>query len=308
MDIRQINFEELLKSRFGAAASLDKDVVVSEHEKLSSEHVFNSAITSPVRVDAVVFILCKYGRITFSVDRQSYNLSRGSLLMLTNYHVIDNVHIDNNCNAVVLTISRDFIYSVTRDMSAVRKMTKTFKGLSEPILRLNDDEMRDLTDTIERIKKYLKKPGHSFQSQMVRNEVSNFLMDFGHFFKVRMNIDNENTHKKESRGEEVARRFIHLLIEHFKEQHEVAFYAGKLNITADNLSRSITATLGKTPIRCIAGLLITEAKILLHQPETDIKQVADELNFGDQSSFGKFFKKHTGMTPVEYRNKGKGEK
>jgi AraC-like DNA-binding protein len=36
-----------------------------------------------------------------------------------------------------------------------------------------------------------------------------------------------------------------------------------------------------------------------------VKQVAYELNFGDQSSFGKFFKKHAGMTPVEFKNGGK---
>jgi AraC-like DNA-binding protein len=32
-----------------------------------------------------------------------------------------------------------------------------------------------------------------------------------------------------------------------------------------------------------------------------IQQIADELNFGDQSSFGKFFRKHTELTPREYR-------
>ena len=305
MDIRQISFEELLKSHFSAAASLDKDVIVSEHKKLSSEHVFNSDISSPVRLDAVIFILCKYGKIAFSVDRKTYHLSKGSLLMLTKYHVIENVQVDNNFEGVVLTISRNFISSVVRDLSSVRKMTKAVKGRSEPVLKLEDDEMRDLTETIERIKKYLKKPGHTFRSQMVRNEVSNFFMDFGHFFRLRMNADNENTNKEESRGEEVARRFVHLLIEHFKEQHEVAFYARKLNMTTDNLSRTITSTLGKTPIRCIAGLLVAEAKTLLHHPEATVKQVADELNFGDQSSFGKFFKKHTGMTPMEYKNEGK---
>jgi AraC-like DNA-binding protein len=50
-------------------------------------------------------------------------------------------------------------------------------------------------------------------------------------------------------------------------------------------------------------MLLTEAKILLRKPDATVKQVADELNFGDQSSFGKFFKKHTGLTPVEYKNK-----
>jgi AraC-like DNA-binding protein len=303
MDIRQISFEELLKSRLNATASLDKDVIVSEHEQLSAEHVLNPAISSPVRLDAVVFILCKYGKITFSVDYKTYTLTKGSLLILTKYHVIDDVQVDNNCEVVVLTISRNFMTSVVRDLSSVRKMKKAVRSSSEPVLKLEDDEMRDLSETIERIKKYLKKSGHTFQSQLVRNEVSNFFMEFGHFFRTRMNVSDENT-EKESRGEEITRQFVHLLIEHFKEQHEVAYYAGLLKMTTDNLSRSITASLGKSPIRCIADLLVAEAKILLHEPDATVKQVADELNFGDQSSFGKFFRKHTGMTPVEYKNGG----
>jgi AraC-like DNA-binding protein len=52
---------------------------------------------------------------------------------------------------------------------------------------------------------------------------------------------------------------------------------------------------------------MTEAKILLRNPSLSIQQIADQLNFSDQSSFGKFFKKHHRMSPLEYR-KTKGEK
>jgi AraC-like DNA-binding protein len=58
---------------------------------------------------------------------------------------------------------------------------------------------------------------------------------------------------------------------------------------------------GKTAYQWINDALITESKILLHKPDNAIQQVADELNFADQSSFGKFFRKHTGLTPREYR-------
>ncbi|WP_233552114.1 helix-turn-helix domain-containing protein [Parabacteroides sp. AF48-14] len=47
--------------------------------------------------------------------------------------------------------------------------------------------------------------------------------------------------------------------------------------------------------------LIVEAKILLKAPQATVQQVADVLHFSDQSTFGKFFKKHMGISPMEYR-------
>jgi AraC-like DNA-binding protein len=74
-------------------------------------------------------------------------------------------------------------------------------------------------------------------------------------------------------------------------------------MTAGNLSRITKAYNGKRTIKWINDVLVTEAKILLRKPNNTVQQVADELNFGDQSSFGKFFKKHTGLTPREYMKK-----
>ena len=55
-------------------------------------------------------------------------------------------------------------------------------------------------------------------------------------------------------------------------------------------------------MKWISDALISEAKILLRKPDINIQQISEELHFGEQSSFSKFFKKHTGVTPVEYRN------
>ena len=46
---------------------------------------------------------------------------------------------------------------------------------------------------------------------------------------------------------------------------------------------------------------VEEASRLLRDPELTLQQIAEELAFADQSSFGKFFRKHSGMTPMKYR-------
>lgn len=79
-------------------------------------------------------------------------------------------------------------------------------------------------------------------------------------------------------------------------------------MTPGNLSRAVTAASGKSPIKWISDAVVAEAKILLRNPDMNIQQVSEELHFGDQSSFGKFFKKHTGFTPIEYKGNIQGSK
>ena len=104
-----------------------------------------------------------------------------------------------------------------------------------------------------------------------------------------------------NRKEEVINQFIKLILDNCKEQHEVSFYAQKLCMTPGSLSRIMTNASGKPPTKWISEALVGEAKILLRNLDMNIQQISDELCFGDQSSFGKFFKKHTGMTPIAYR-------
>ncbi len=101
----------------------------------------------------------------------------------------------------------------------------------------------------------------------------------------------------------VIRKFLQLLLQHFKEQHEVGFYAKELCMTHGNLTRVMTHASGKSPLKWIHDALIAEAKTLLRKPDVSMQQIAEELHFGDQSSFSKFFKKHTGMAPTEFRRK-----
>jgi len=50
---------------------------------------------------------------------------------------------------------------------------------------------------------------------------------------------------------------------------------------------------------------VNQAKSLLRKPDTQVKQVADELGFPEQFTFRKYFKTHTGMSPTEFRKGGK---
>lgn len=97
-------------------------------------------------------------------------------------------------------------------------------------------------------------------------------------------------------------RFKQSLIQNFLRQRSVGFYADQLNVSRKYLSEVIKKHSGKTAGEWIDEAVILEAKVLLKNKSLTIKQISEQLNFSDQSVFGKFFKSYTLSSPLDYRN------
>lgn len=104
-----------------------------------------------------------------------------------------------------------------------------------------------------------------------------------------------------SRKEEITIEFISLVYDHFKKNKELRFYADRLHVSIKYLSNCVRITTKVPPTQIIADASITEAKILLLNKENTISAIANLLGFSDQYAFGKFFKKNTGYSPLNFR-------
>jgi AraC family transcriptional regulator, transcriptional activator of pobA len=96
-------------------------------------------------------------------------------------------------------------------------------------------------------------------------------------------------------------KFIQLVNNFYVEKRTIEDYALLLNVTPNHLSQSVKAASGKNALGYINDRLITEAKSLIQFTDFDMAEIAYQLNFSDPANFGKFFKKHTDHTPLEFR-------
>ena len=108
-------------------------------------------------------------------------------------------------------------------------------------------------------------------------------------------------HSDMAHADTILKDFVGLLIKHIKEETSIGFYAEKLCISKQYLSLIIKEKTRVTAGTIIASMRIEMASQMLRDPEMTIQQIASQLSFADQSSFGKFFKKHTGVSPLKYR-------
>lgn len=104
------------------------------------------------------------------------------------------------------------------------------------------------------------------------------------------------------RTDELFRSFRKLLALHYRKGHSISFYANRLNVSEAYLSRAVRKASGKTINHYITTTLVNRAKHDLIFKDANIKEIAEDLGFADQSSFGKFFKKEAGLSPLMYRN------
>lgn len=96
--------------------------------------------------------------------------------------------------------------------------------------------------------------------------------------------------KSKSRKEYIFERFYESLVQSYQSERSVKFYADQLCLTPKHLSGVVKEVSGKTVGEWIDELVILEAKALLNSSSMNIQEIADRLNFANQSFFGKYFK------------------
>jgi AraC family transcriptional activator of pobA len=94
-----------------------------------------------------------------------------------------------------------------------------------------------------------------------------------------------------------------LVDEYFRREHQLGFYAEKLGMTVDRLNDHVKRATGVTAGHLIRQRLLTEAKRALVFTTQPIQDIAEELAFSDPSHFARFFRKQTGTTPHEFRDR-----
>lgn len=101
-------------------------------------------------------------------------------------------------------------------------------------------------------------------------------------------------------------QFRKLVNEQFRHQRSVDHYARQMGLTAGHLGRLCRDALGMSPLDVINARVVHEAQRDLAYSSLSVKQVAAELGYDDEAYFGRFFKKHTGQRPTEFREMARG--
>lgn len=105
------------------------------------------------------------------------------------------------------------------------------------------------------------------------------------------------------KGQMLVKRFFHLVEENNQKNLSLSDYAKMIGITPNHLTQTVKLLTGKTSSQIVKAKQLLEIKRLLVHTNLNVSEIANQLNFEDQSYFTKSFKRETGITPLQYRSK-----
>lgn len=106
----------------------------------------------------------------------------------------------------------------------------------------------------------------------------------------------------EKSNHHLAQGFLALARVHYATERRVSWYAAQLHCSTNHLGTCVRAQIQRPPGQYLRELALEDARNRLLQETTTVSTIADELGFRDVDYFWRFFKKHVGVTPLDYRN------
>ncbi len=271
----------------------DVDSIGEDYILFNDPKIFR-AFRLPFKIDVTIAIICTQGTIKGMVNMKNYHVTAPLIFIILADQVVQFEQFSDDFFGYFIVMSTQFLenFSMSRKESA----SMFLEVKNKPFVLLKNDDLKILLTYVDMIKTAVKMRDNPYRLDMVMHLNQAFF--FGTRYQFFKNIEQETSTKNEV----LVQKFLEIVGLHFKEKRQMEFYAKKLFLTSKYLSKIIKDTSGKSGNEWIDSYVILEAKALLNSTNLTIQQISDHLNFTTQSFFGRYFKRHVGVSPKHYRN------
>ncbi len=256
---------------------------------------------SPCHFDCGIYLVCMQGEALVSTGAEQYAFGKQTELIFLTGSLIHVLHASADFHARVLLFPKSVFLTAMLPID-----TPYYNYTHEhPCYRHTPDERsqktwREVNLWMDVARMLFMQPAPLFRQMQEANFMQSLLLWLFGTISEKIPVG-----KPYSRKQMVCYRFMQLVREHGTHEHRVEFYAEKLCITPRYLHQAMVEYWdGKSPKQLIDEQLVAEIKVLLADPGLSVTQIAQRLNFVDQSYLSRFFKKYTGLSPKEYRAQG----
>ena len=253
-----------------------------------------SGKTMKVDVDTIIF--CRKGTALIEIDLIPYEIVANTQLIIIAGSIVHNISNSDDFRISYII----FKHEVYDEATAQLEPSFTFFLKEYPCVQLGEKRINKMNYLVEAMEDFYNEKTNCFRVKIFKNNIQSFLLDVYDKTRTLFKIDKS---EEVGRREELFIKFIHLIHNFCPKEREVGFYAEKLYITSRYLSSITQSVAEKSAKYIIDEHAIQRIKIMLKYSNMSIQDISYELNFPDQSFFARYFKKHTGMTPIEYRTK-----
>jgi AraC family transcriptional activator of pobA len=252
-------------------------------------------IDQPYRSDYYKIGLMLHGTARLQVNLETYDLGPGSLMVLSPYVIKQWPFLSEDCEALSIFFTKEFAAAGGGpNLDAFAFFERDARHVFTP----PPAEAASLTALLHTIgQKY--EAAHAYREEILRSLIHILLHETAPIYSAQ----HVSAKTMQTRSQLIAAEFKQLVNTHYATERSLAFYADKLCISPKHLAETVKETTGKRAVAWLAEAVLLEAHVLLQNPALAIGQIADTLHFADQSTFGRFFRNNTGVSPAGYRQR-----
>lgn len=298
-----INFDLVssVKAAMDDYSQLDEAYLVAHFDS----HIASSAqkLNRPMRVDGMTLLVVKSGTLGIDINLDHFEVEGPSICV---FHPSCRIGFTNptpdKAEGYVLFMTQQFLQSINLNMTAFN-FPAMLAEHPAPVMNLSAEEL----DLMERYLDLLARNTRYPSTRQLSLSIGSSIISAVIYEMARIQYHHLSSAENSSDARPRAARgayvqdFLKLVRAHYAMERSVAFYASKLCISPKYLSLIVKEATGRSAARWIDEFVLMEAKNMLRYSGKNIQQVAYALNFTNQSSFGKYFKHLTGMSPTEYQ-------
>ena len=250
---------------------------------------YKDSINEPRKVDVTTFILLDKGESRIIIEGMEYNLKAPCLAVVMPNQTYSLLETSDNLELRAIIMSNNF--TVNLMSSNLNNMI-----LENPVI--------DISSDIISFNTYYNVLLHTVRSSFKSSHLESakhLTMSMLYFYARKL----EHLEKDKKKREIVFDRFCDDVRKFYKINRSIPFYSGRLAVSSKYLNDIVKEKTGITANEYIDRQTIIECKALLSSTDMSILKISLMMHFPSYSVFGKFFKRMTGMTPTEYREKTK---
>lgn len=260
---------------------------------ITSDRIIPSLFsTTTYREKGILLSYCMEGSNELKVDNQTEMFSVGSLLTVFPQRLF----------SIPTTENKGKYLCVLFDLDSIKNLIlpTNYQFLNElvrhPIIHLNEGDQKVFIDYYQLLLANRSTDASVFYPDAMKYLLYSLIAHINRFYE-----QDEVKLKPSSKKETTVFRLYNLVHQHYLAERTVQFYADQLKLTPKYLTTLVRRQTGKTVSSIINELVLTQAQSYLIATDKPIYTIAEELHFLDATSFCRYFKKSTSLSPLAYR-------
>lgn len=267
-------------------------------EKYAVYYEVDNAINrteAPIRVLGLTIGLCLEGEGEVGIGVKTFKFSKNSLMLLNPNQYLHSLSSKAPVRIMAIGCNLEMIESIMPKISGFLPLL--IHNPIESVSHLSDENSLEIQEYMTLIGRKL----NATDSPMKRTKISNLIQALLCEIIEKHYVSKDGIERPQTRKEEILSKFIVEVLQNFRSERSVAYYADRMCVTPKHLSAVAKEITGHTASELIDHYVIMEAKIMLAESALTIQEISNKLNFANQSFFGKYFKHLTGYSPSAFR-------